>query len=165
MKVLGDYMVYINKASKILALVPMQLASHAARQTQGEWYEASVTLRGIRQLHDLVGDDSLRRIGREIIPLVSRIETEVLKDLSIDSAESGISAMPAFYARYHQNCGALDVQRIGDRKFIVVDDTPYPESLNAGLLEGAVREFGGVHVSIAAVPAGEGKRRYTVSWS
>lgn len=165
MQVFGDYMVYINKCSKVLALIPMHLASHRARQKQGEWYESAVTLRSIRQLRDLIGDPSLMRIGREIIPLVSRIESEVLTDLGVNSPESSLEALPNFYARCHKNCGGLEVQKAGDRKYMVEDDTPYPESLNAGLIEGAVREFGGLHVNITSASSGDNKRRYTVSWS
>ncbi|MDO8589528.1 MAG: hypothetical protein Q7T82_21095 [Armatimonadota bacterium] len=165
MRVLGDYTVYINKASKILALVPMYLASHRARQKQGEWYDAAVTMRGVRQLRDLIGDDSMRRLGREIVPLVSRIESEVLSDLNVDSPEACLQAMPEFYARYHQGLGGITARQVGEKKFLIEDDTPYPESLNQGLLEGAVREFGGLHVNITCAAAEEGKRRFTVSWS
>ena len=164
MRVLGDYPVYINKCAKILALIPMGYSSHRARQTQGEWYDSTVVMRGVRQLHDLVGDDSMRRIGREIIMLVSRIEQEVLNDLGVNSSESCLLALPKFYARYHEGCGSLSVKQIGEREFTVDDDTPYPESLNAGLIEGAVREFGGLHVKIAAESDGNNKRRYNVSW-
>ncbi|MDO8682695.1 MAG: hypothetical protein Q7N50_04360 [Armatimonadota bacterium] len=165
MRSLGDYSVYINKCGKILALIPMGFASHRARQKQGEWYEFTASLRQIRQLRDLIGDDSLKRLGREIIPLVSRIEREVLDNLNVDSPESSLQAIPEFYARCHEECGGFTVQQLGDRKFLVEDDTPYPESLNAGLLEGAVREFGGLHVNITVSQAGEGKRRHTVIWS
>ena len=81
----GEYSFDIVKCSKNLGLVPMGLQIHVPAESRNEWYDTDMVIRRIKTLKRRVGEEALREIGTELVPMLFRLFPAVFQDKKIDS--------------------------------------------------------------------------------
>ncbi len=136
------------------------LDSHGIPEPQpGEWYSLEDAIAALDDLVDAIGPRTVKTIGKEIPETVEWPP-------EIEGVEAGLGALDDVYQMHHKgDVGYYEFEKIGGTSGRMVCETPYPASMDQGIVEGIVKKFNdsGAFVEVERDEAAS-ERTFDVSW-
>ncbi|SIR27049.1 hypothetical protein SAMN05421858_2059 [Haladaptatus litoreus] len=136
------------------------LDSHGIPEPQpGEWYSLEGAINALDELVDVIGPRTVKTIGKEIPETVEWPP-------AIDNVEAALTALDDVYQMHHRgDVGYYEFEKTGETSGRMVCETPYPASMDQGIVEGIVKKFNnsGAFVQVEEDEAAA-ERTFEVSW-
>ncbi|WP_266078207.1 hypothetical protein [Haladaptatus caseinilyticus] len=136
------------------------LESHGIPEPQqGEWYSLENALAALDELVDSIGPQTVKTIGKEIPETVEWPP-------AIDSVEAALNSLDDVYQMHHKgDVGYYEFEKTGETGGRMVCDTPYPLSMDQGIVEGIAKKFNsnGAFVEVEEDET-TNERTFDVSW-
>ncbi|GAA0228309.1 hypothetical protein ACFFQF_12415 [Haladaptatus pallidirubidus] len=136
------------------------LDSHGIPEPRpGEWYSLEDTINALDDLVDAIGPQTVKTIGKEIPETVEWPPT-------IDDVEAALTSLDDVYQMHHEgDVGHYKFEETGETSGRMVCETPYPTSMDRGIVEGIVKKFNnsGAFVQVEEDETAS-ERTFEVSW-